>query len=1577
MDLHQQVFRIPEGILLSLGLSWNFYGKCPADLDIAAVSFGKRGQFLDAVFFNHTMAGTPAATTDLLRQEYVLNLQDMPYMFLSGDSRTGGEAENRVVPLQEMQKKPQGASGSSLLHPNLCLYEEADCGSDEGKRGRGKKVSCVHGSKIHERLVHGEQEELARETGGGRNQKFGKNDHPLSHAFSQQEKKIDAEFAVGDGRLQYLLQVQADPFSAKYGRCSPFRRRPASISDEAVVFHIGKIPSETEYIFICVTSYTGVDFSRLSEVRLDVFEEILLSSEEEVALFGDVTAAGSGKAGVTLPRRRRLGTLDLKSSTGNGTANLCACLVRVPAATKGKDPGPRRMPDGSDGNDGGEDGIAATPHYSSFPNTNRSSDMFLTTTLHSSVSPSFLLTLEENQFSSMYSQMWDLREINIRAMGYTFVDLLPVMLNMMNVSQHFHTEAFRAVPNYSLRKTPRTSLPLLPQVGGAGPLSTSSFLSSPSSSLQRDSSSNLRSTEQWMDDHLRRQLADLRFGIGWDGKADVDAFCIVLDKKNQYLAHFHPKFGSLWCASPEMAFSSPKGREGNEGWEKYPCRHSGDCVTGVGYAGDGESIDLLVHMLPPEAHVVVLGATLVPRDRQGGEHFSTPISTSITTTATPVVAGFPITSPVHKKSAQEEEEGSYSILEVPGLYLRLQNRPLYYPYAEEVDRWDIFRDAALVSHSSFSCVSTSASHSILKSTPSSTPVGTWIAEEEKLLAPRRVQYAKSIHAHTVLFGALWRCSTHFSAAVPASSAAAQRDTADGVLPQGVAASSMEAPPTSLFASSSKLVTPETINGSTHEGALEEVERSARQRLSNRPPSHVAGKSSPIISSRPPLSSRSSAVPRPWSPATTAEGSSSCFTYLPLRQVVPVEETLSFSGIISYTESLLMLVRHLDWWMAKHANNEKEREDGSGRRRKKSSKGRGPSHTCLPSSGRVSSSGGEPDSITYSESLLGPTRQGKWSTSSRPASTGSPNEWTTHSVVGVADSSTLAAETHTPTLSGGGPSLTRPALSSSVPSIWAITEVVAAMGWGGAEMILSDWLTTTTRAGSWMGGADGGEERGRLHPHGSIPSNTLVPRPRFSSYTMYPIPFAVVFELVEVVSLAPHLPGETHCIGEAWVCGAGPERSPVSALHYHKKWKKEAKKHLLPKRIVARGEEKGLIRDATLPIVYHEVGNWMNLLCRTSLLTGVHSDALPPVPSPHITKKSGSGSCPEGNRSKRGDERAPGAEGAAVLRGSKGVSSGSLPDPSASSAGRVHTEVPLSLSSGGPLGVDPLSYSSRKTTKVTDSGGSLLDGHHRRRHSGGSGLRSGKDSLLFPSTSSLPRRNARNMKSQRACFVVYPFDRIRVVLYSRAAFGVGEISLYSLQGPLFGTGMRCDAGCGCRRHPMGGGPPSGTDHTSCLHFGEGVEVMSGSHGDSSLFNALPGKERKSEADHEEEPSVRGIGPSSVEVVLKLHTPGEGDAVTTSFDSTSAGEGDTRLTSRENREGGGDGAADTSGPPLPAPVVPTRTQAEVKLRLTRISIEECAKELTGQLKEVKKACTSHRVGQANKFHERQRKLFKWFS
>lgn len=439
-DLQQKVFRLPESIALSVGLQWDFVGADPVDLDLSALCFTSEGMFVDCVFFNHQF---PEGTdVEALRTSgLIVDVQQLPYMFVGGDSRIGGEEENQMPGLElfarrrEYQLRNTGGSKSNIL----------------------KRAGIT--DAIFSRLYEAAELEMV-------------------------EKTLDDEHKASNW----------------------IRHR--EFCDETVTFVMHKIPSDVDVIFIVVTSYTGADFTTLPGVKLVVVNE---TANEQV------------------------GVIDLKRSTGNGTANLACMLCRLQTVT---------------------------------PEISR-------------------------------QQLWDLRELNIRSFGYTFVDMIPAIMDVIGIDEASRDDAVRLLPNYSLMKEPFHNM--------------------------------------YNNNNNGSMLLDVRFGVGWDGEHDIDAFMVIMDENNRYVDHIHPKQAKLRSVYPHAA------------------SHSGDAINGFGTVGDEEFIDFITYRMPPEAHTILFGAVYV-------ETFG--------------------------KSAASVK----SIFDVPKLYLRLQNRTAERPNSFEVDRWDIYRE---------------------------------------------------------------------------------------------------------------------------------------------------------------------------------------------------------------------------------------------------------------------------------------------------------------------------------------------------------------------------------------------------------------------------------------------------------------------------------------------------------------------------------------------------------------------------------------------------------------------------------------------------------------------------------------------------------------------------------------------------------------------------------------------------------------------------------------------------------------------------------------------------------------------
>ncbi|ORC84526.1 uncharacterized protein TM35_000441820 [Trypanosoma theileri] len=454
-DLRQKVFRVPGTVAVSVGLRWDFIGADPIDLDLSAVCFTAEGMLLDTVFFNHPF---PQGTDEqaLRSSGLLVDPQQLPYMFVSGDSRIGGEEENQLpgIALAARRREYQLRNGPG-----------GDRGSGSGNRRNGDLKRLGITEAIFSRLY--EEEEL-----------------------DEVEEALDENRGGG-----YLFDEEGRPVPRKPQR---------EFCDESVTFVMHKIPSEADVIFLVVTSYTGADFTTLPSVKLVVFNE---------------TA------------NERVGTIDLKHSTGNGTANLACMLCRLPP-----------------------------------PNSS------------------------DRSMEYMEQQLWDLRELNIRTFGYTFVDVLPLMMDVLGVDRNSRDDAVKRLPDYSLSKP-------VP--------------------MQKE--------------HL---LSDVRFGVGWYGEHDLDAFMVLLDADNCCVDLLYPKQKRLNSLAPHAA------------------RHSGDAINGFGTVGDTEFIDLVTYRIPPEVQTILFGAIYVESFGDAAKH-------------------------------------TKSIYDVPKLYMRLQNRTLERPNSFEIDRWNI------------------------------------------------------------------------------------------------------------------------------------------------------------------------------------------------------------------------------------------------------------------------------------------------------------------------------------------------------------------------------------------------------------------------------------------------------------------------------------------------------------------------------------------------------------------------------------------------------------------------------------------------------------------------------------------------------------------------------------------------------------------------------------------------------------------------------------------------------------------------------------------------------------------------
>lgn len=436
-DIRQKVFRVPENVVVSVGLCWSFKGADPVDLDLSASCFTKEGKLIDVVFFNHLFPeGTDA---EPLRQEYLVDPELLPYMFLSGDSRLGGEEENQLPGTALAARRRKQLLGSNDM------------------------VARTAAEAVFNRLYAEEE---------------------LRHV---QDAMDDVQMQGGDIYDEDGRQVHRMP-----------RRE---LCDEVLTFVMEKIPAQAEVIFLSISSYTGQDFTTLPKVYLVIYNETT---------------------------NVRVGTIDLKASTGTGTANLGCMLMRLSSPSAGADGEAERY--------------------------------------------------------------WDLRELNVRTFGYSFVDLFPLMQDVLGIPESSRLYALENLPDYSLRKD-KAGL-------------------------------------------IEQPLSDVRFGVGWDGEHDCDAFLVMLDSSHNYVDHIYPKCGKLRSVAAGVA------------------RHSGDSHSGASTVGDEEFIDLMSYRVPPNVATILVGAT-------------------------------------HMESYGAQKHKCRTIYDVPNLYLRIQNRTVTHPYSFEVDRWNV------------------------------------------------------------------------------------------------------------------------------------------------------------------------------------------------------------------------------------------------------------------------------------------------------------------------------------------------------------------------------------------------------------------------------------------------------------------------------------------------------------------------------------------------------------------------------------------------------------------------------------------------------------------------------------------------------------------------------------------------------------------------------------------------------------------------------------------------------------------------------------------------------------------------
>ena len=223
--------------------------------------------------------------------------------------------------------------------------------------------------------------------------------------------------------------------------------------DERIIFDLARVPSRVQFLMVCVTSYTGADFTLVERASCRLYND---KTKEVVGEF-------------------HLGVL------GRHTGTLLCVMSRV----------------GPTDDD---------------PNS-----------------------------------YWDLRELNIPCMGFTFFDVMDKMLDILSIPEGDpRVECLNSLPDYSLEK---------------GKL-----------------------------DH-ETVLGQMKLGLGWDGENDLDAILVMLNAKNEYYDHVYAKHGKL------------RSKDG-------ACIHSGDKLNGYDVEGDDEFVTIDVHKLHPDVHSLFFIVTL-------------------------------------------------------------------------------------------------------------------------------------------------------------------------------------------------------------------------------------------------------------------------------------------------------------------------------------------------------------------------------------------------------------------------------------------------------------------------------------------------------------------------------------------------------------------------------------------------------------------------------------------------------------------------------------------------------------------------------------------------------------------------------------------------------------------------------------------------------------------------------------------------------------------------------------------------------------------------------------------------------
>jgi stress response protein SCP2 len=351
----------------------------------------------------------------------------------------------------------------------------------------------------------------------------------------------------------------------------------AGDDDERIEIYLGKVPPHVESLMVCVTSYSGADFVEMDRATVRL---VNTTAEQEVAKF-ELSLNGRHNASLLCALFRAQVTQEEISAAAD---ELVAAEEALDLAAMELETLEERAKV-----DAGVDPTLLSPaEQESLARRARR----LKRRRKEVVSALKRFNAAE---ALVRGGWWELREINIPCVGYTFLNLLPKMMEIIGIPPEERDKQMELLPEYSLEKA---------------------------------------------EDKTAHVLSQVKFGLGWDGENDLDACMVMLTESGRYVDHLYAKSGKTRCGGGADAFAAAvaagalraqaaaleaemRGEDPTEVTKMQLdpelareldvtpyAEHSGDKVNGFAVQGDDEYITVDLMRVPKECHVIYFMAVL-------------------------------------------------------------------------------------------------------------------------------------------------------------------------------------------------------------------------------------------------------------------------------------------------------------------------------------------------------------------------------------------------------------------------------------------------------------------------------------------------------------------------------------------------------------------------------------------------------------------------------------------------------------------------------------------------------------------------------------------------------------------------------------------------------------------------------------------------------------------------------------------------------------------------------------------------------------------------------------------------------